>query len=119
MGAWGTGIYDDDLTCDVRDDFIGYLEEGKTAEQATKIIVDEYLDEYSFEDDLEVISLVYIGLAAIQVEKKCLQEDVRKMAVELIECSADLEAWGEADEKDYEERKAVLGELKHNLLHYK
>jgi len=36
MGAWGKGIFNDDTTCDVRDDFIVYLEEGKTVEKATQ-----------------------------------------------------------------------------------
>lgn len=29
MGAWGTGLFDDDTTCDVKDQFIDYLDEGK------------------------------------------------------------------------------------------
>ena len=28
MGAWGTGLFDDDTTCDVKDQFIEYIEEG-------------------------------------------------------------------------------------------
>ena len=27
MGAWGTGLFDDDTTCDVKDQFIEYIEE--------------------------------------------------------------------------------------------
>lgn len=119
MGAWGTGIFDDDTTCDVRDDFIDYLEEGKSAELATQIILEEYLDEFNIDDDLEVMSLVYIGLSAIQLDKKCLQEQVRKNAIELIDRGADLELWEEADDNEYEERKKVLREFKQMLLNFR
>ncbi|MEY9970729.1 hypothetical protein ABH966_001093 [Lysinibacillus sp. RC46] len=119
MGTWGKGIFDDDTTCDVRDDFIDYLEEGKTVEEATQIILEEYSDEFSIEDDLEVMSLVYIGLAAIQLDRKCLQEQVCNNAIGLIERGADLELWEEADQKGYEERKRVLSEFKQKLLNYK
>lgn len=118
MGAWGTGIFEDDTTCDVRGDFIDYLEEGKSVELATQLIVEEYSDKYSIDDDLEVMSLVYIGLSAIQLDKKCLQEQVRKNAIELIDRGADLELW-EEDEDDYEERKRVLSEFKQKLLNVK
>lgn len=120
MGAWGTGIYDDDddTTCDVRDDFIDYLDEGKTAEGATKLIIEEYLDEFDMEEDVEVMSLVFIGLSAIQMEKSCLQEEVRNHALNLIERGADLELWEDADEGDFNERKKVLSELKQQLMDY-
>ncbi|MEW5548982.1 MarR family transcriptional regulator [Peribacillus frigoritolerans] len=118
MGAWGTGLFDDDITCDVRDSFIDYLDEGNTVEEATQYILEEYLDEFNPEEDLEVMSLVYIGLSAIQMKKKCLQEQVRKTAIDLIEHGADLELWEEADTKDYEKRKEVLGEFKEKLINF-
>lgn len=119
MGAWGTGIFDDDTTCDVRDDFIDCLEEGKSAKEATEIILEEYLDEFSIEDDPEVMSLVYIGLSAIQMEKNCLQEHVRKTAIELIDSGADQGMWKEADEDDFEERKKIISELKQKLSEFR
>lgn len=94
MGAWGTGLFDDDTTCDVKDQFIEYIEEGNSAEEATKFILEEYVDEFDIEEELEEISLVYIGLAAIQLEKGCLQEEVRNKAIALIERGADLENFG-------------------------
>ena len=85
MGAWGTGLFDDDTTCDVKDQFIEYIEEGNSAEEATKLILEEYVDEFDIEEELEEMSLVYIDLAAIQLEKGCLQEEVRNKAIALIE----------------------------------
>jgi Domain of unknown function (DUF4259) len=119
MGAWGTGIFDDDTTCDVRDDFIEYLDEGKSTEEATKIILEEYLDEFDVDEDLEVMSLVFIGLSAIQMEKNCLQEEVCTKTISLIERGADLELWEEADEEDFKARKKILDELKQKLINFK
>ncbi|MGH0680048.1 MarR family transcriptional regulator [Bacillus luti] len=116
MGAWGTGLFDDDTTCDVKDQFIEYLEEGNSAEEATKLVLEEYEDEFDIGEELEVMSLVYIGLAAIQLEKGCLQEEVRSNAITLIERGADLELWEEAGEEEYEERKNVLHTFKQKLI---
>ncbi|KAA0764547.1 DUF4259 domain-containing protein [Bacillus sp. SH5-2] len=116
MGAWGTGLFDDDTTCDVKDQFIEYIEEGNSVEEATKLVLEEYVDEFDIGEDLEVMSLVYIGLAAIQLEKGCLQEEVRSNAIALIERGADLELWEEAGEEEYEERKKVLDEFKQQLI---
>ncbi|MDQ0200137.1 DUF4259 domain-containing protein [Neobacillus ginsengisoli] len=118
MGAWGTGIFDAETTCDVREDFINYLEEGLSTEDATQNILEEYIDELNLEEDLEVISLVFIGLAAVQLEKNCLQEQVRINAIELIKLGADLELWEEAQQVDFEERITVLTEFKQKLLNY-
>ncbi|MBO9129185.1 DUF4259 domain-containing protein [Bacillus sp. 165] len=113
MGAWGTGIFDNDTTCDVRDDFYELLEEGLSVEDATKEVLDRNLEE----DDLEVVSWIYTGLAAAQLEKGILQEEIRVKTIELIEKGADLELWAEGGEDgDYEERKMVLNELKVKLI---
>ncbi|OOR05675.1 MarR family transcriptional regulator [Bacillus mycoides] len=116
MGAWGTGLFDDDTTCDVKDQFIDYLDEGNSAEEATKLVLEEYLDEFDIDEDLEEMSLVFIGLAAIQLEKGCIQDEVRSNAITLIERGADLELWEEAGEEDYDERKKVLNTLKQQLI---
>lgn len=38
MGAWGTGLYQDDTTCDIKEDYITYLKVGTTNEEETRII---------------------------------------------------------------------------------
>ncbi|MGG3801639.1 DUF4259 domain-containing protein [Metabacillus fastidiosus] len=116
MGAWGTGIFDNDTTCDVRDDFYELLEDGLSVEEATKEVLHDYLDEFD-EDDLEVISWVFTGLAAAQLERNILQEEVRLKTIEVIDEGADLELWAEDGENEgVEERKAVLDELRSKLI---
>ncbi|GAE34974.1 MarR family transcriptional regulator [Halalkalibacter akibai] len=119
MGAWGTGLYDDDTTCDVRDEFLEYFLAGHTAEEATKAILAEYEEEFSLDEDLEVLSLVYIGLAGIQIKKKCLLDHVRQTTIACIDKGADLELWEEAEKKDYQERKEILLQFKQKLIAYK
>lgn len=116
MGAWGTGIFDVDTTSDIRDQFIDYLEDGISAEDATERILDEYTDKLDPEEDLEVISLVFIGLAGVQLELNCLQEQVRTNTIDLIDLGADLELWVDANQEDFEERIGVLSEFKQKLL---
>jgi nanoRNase/pAp phosphatase (c-di-AMP/oligoRNAs hydrolase) len=116
MGAWGTGIFDGDTPAQVREGFILYLGEKGSSKKATEKMLAEYLDEFDEKEDLDVLSSMYIGLAAVQLEIGCLQDDVRKCALEFIDRGADLELWREADEAGYRERKQVLEELKQKLL---
>lgn len=36
MGAWGVGLYQDDVTCDVKDEYLDWLRVGKTSIEATQ-----------------------------------------------------------------------------------
>ncbi|MDQ0115605.1 DUF4259 domain-containing protein [Paenibacillus harenae] len=116
MGAWGTGIFDDDTTCDVRDQYNDLLEEGLSAEEASRSILENYHDEFEDEEDLDVMSLVYIGLAGAQLEKNQLQKEIRLKTIELIEKGADIELWEDSEEEDLVERKRVLCEFKQKLI---
>lgn len=42
MGVWGTGIFQDDMACDIRDSYRDYLGEGMTGSQATTRILQEF-----------------------------------------------------------------------------
>lgn len=35
MGAWGTGLYQDDVTCDIKEDYLNRLRIGYTNIEAT------------------------------------------------------------------------------------
>lgn len=45
MGAWGTSLFADDYTCDIRDDYGDYLKVGLSDEVAMNMIIDEYKDD--------------------------------------------------------------------------
>ena len=40
MGAWEAGLYQDDVTCDVKDDYLNRLRIGYTNEEATEDVID-------------------------------------------------------------------------------
>ena len=106
-------ILDEDVAADVEAAFMELLEEGIKGEKATKEILEEFSEELEDEEDRNV---VYLALAELQLGENCLQEDIREKALEIIESGADLERWEEAEEKDYESRKAVLDDLKERLI---
>jgi hypothetical protein len=53
------------------------------------------------------------------MEYNCLQEEVRKKTIELIDRAEDLELWEGTEVDDYSERKKVLNELKQQLINCK
>ncbi|WP_078411129.1 MarR family transcriptional regulator [Priestia abyssalis] len=120
MSAWGTDIFEDDLTCDIQDEFNEMLDEGLSAAEATGHILEDFLEELDeFEDEDEKLAeeaLVYIALAQLQLRHQSLQEAIRTKTIELINKGADLPFWEEAGQKDYLERKQVLEELKQKLM---
>ena len=54
MGAWGPGLYSDDVTEDVRGIYVDKLHRGKNGEQASKEMIAEFEWAWSDEDDAPV-----------------------------------------------------------------
>ena len=54
MGTWEVGIYQNDLSADVKDDYISKLKAGKSDEQALAEMLDEYKEEA---DDIDCRTL--------------------------------------------------------------
>lgn len=53
MGTWGVGIYQNDISADVKEDYIAKLKSGKSDEVALKEILSEY------QEDMEDIDCKY------------------------------------------------------------
>lgn len=119
MGAWGTGIWEDDLSCDVQDEWNELLDDGETPKKATKIILDSWLNEFEDYDDEEDaqagLSLLYIALATLQIRHQALDKKIKKKTLEYLEKGADLHLW-EDNKEDLGERKEVLDKFKEKLL---
>lgn len=60
MGTWEVGIYQNDLSADVKDDYISKLKAGKSDEQALAEMLDEYKEEA---DDIDCKCDLFIALA--------------------------------------------------------
>jgi len=111
MGTWGTGIFDDDTTCDVRGHYRMALRAGVPGPEAT----DQILRAYAPGPD-PFDTRVWLGLAATQTQLGRLEERVKTKAVELIDSGADLAAWDEADAATRRRRRAALQRLRRRLL---
>ena len=111
MGAWGVKIFQDDVACDVKDDYLNRLKVGYTNEEATKEVIERNEDFTSDYDDREIF---WMALAATQWKYGRLLPEVKKEALKCIQSGRNLERW-EDDEKQYEKRKKVLEELEEQL----
>ncbi len=120
MGAWGTGLFEDDLACDIQDEWNELLDEGISPRKASKLILKSWQEEFSDYDDEEGKqadeSILYISLAGLQMRHRALTASVKKKAIELIEKGADISLWEDGDDESYLERKKILEEFKNKLL---
>lgn len=110
MGAWGVKIYQDDVACDVKEEYVEALKKGISNEEITEKLIEEYT---SYEDEEEE-AIFWIALSDIQWKYGRLKEEVKVNALRVIESGIDLRKW-EEDSKLLEKRKQVLLELKEKL----
>ena len=110
MGTWDTGLYQNDLSADVRDDYISKLKAGKSDEEALQEILSEYKEES--EDDDEKYDF-YLGLADTLWKKGRLTEELKVKALEILEEDKISDRW--EGEKIRKERIKVLDKLKEKL----
>ena len=111
MGAWGTGLYQDDDTCDIKEEYLTYLRIGMSNEEALEELIE--CNEELIEDE-EIGPLFWLALADTQWKYGRLTAEVKEKALEVINSGKDLERW-EEDKKLYAKRKKVLEELRERL----
>jgi benzoyl-CoA reductase/2-hydroxyglutaryl-CoA dehydratase subunit BcrC/BadD/HgdB len=105
MGAWGVGIFDDDVACDARNALYDLFRDGQSVSEATDAVIQDLSDMMEDEEDGPVIIL---ALAAAQWEAGRLDERIKKQALNIIEQGVDLR-WQDSEQS--EKRREVLGEL--------
>ena len=111
MGAWGAGLYQDDVACEVRDYYIDCLrDEDESAEDKT---IDYFQNELNDDDDC---AIVWFALADTQWKYGRLSEMVKNRALEYIDNGINLQLWTEVDKKLYSKREKALSDLKDKLL---
>ena len=111
MGAWGTGLYQDDDTCDIKDEYLTYLRLGMSNEEALEELI-ECNEELI--DDEKIGPLFWLALADTQWKYGRLTNEVKEKALEVINSGKDLKRW-EEDKKLYAKRKKVLEDLRERL----
>ena len=112
MGAWGTGVFSDDLACDIRDAYLDLLGEGLTAAEAKLRILRAFASSFQDQDES---SVAWLALAAVQWKHGRLDDETREHALSVIDSGSDLAMW-ETGSPDYEERRKVLQTLREQLL---
>lgn len=110
MGAWGTGIYSNDVAEDVKDTYIGLLKSGKSDDEALSALLGEYADELDDpEDELDL----YFVLADIMWKYGRLTEEIKKKALDNIEKDLKCGRW--TTKQELKQREKKLSELKDKL----
>ena len=112
MGAWGTSLYANDATSDIRGDYVDKLRRGKTNEEATEEIIYENRD---IMGDVEEEPLFWYALADTQWNYGRLLPEVKEKALFFITQDKELERWKESGEKQLNAWKKTLDTLKKKL----
>jgi hypothetical protein len=112
MGAWGTGIFQDDTACDVRDDYRDHIGNGLSGAEARARILESYAS--SLADPGEA-GVIWLALAATQWRCGRLEPETLEKALAVIDSGSDLERWKVASSADYAKRRAALEKLRVQL----
>ena len=111
MGPWGAKLYENDTALDVKDRFTD-LQKGKTVQQITN----ELIDEYSFElDDVSCAPVFWFALADTQWNLGRLLPEVKEQALAWLDKGGDLAVWQEENPKLSVTREKILMELRQKL----
>jgi hypothetical protein len=109
MGAWGAGIFDGDLACEVRDAFIDRIGNGQTPAAATRAMFTGWKDAFADPEDGPVM---WLALAEAQWDLGRLQPPVLKQARRVLRDGSGL---GTFDGKWLVKRRAELERLEAKL----
>lgn len=109
MGAWGTAIFSNDTSSDVRDEFMKYLQDGLSDRDASARIVTDFC---SLDDSDLGNNDVWLGLAATQHATGHVVPEVIDRALSVIDSMNDLDRWDQSDRKA---RMAALVKLEVQL----
>lgn len=112
MGAWGTSLYANDTTSDIRGDYIDKLRRGKTNEQATQELIDEY---HEIMGDEEEEPLFWFALADTQWNYGRLLPEVKEKALFFLSENHELERWNASGPKMIAAWKKTLKDLQEKL----
>jgi hypothetical protein len=103
LGVWGTGLFSDDVACDIRDHYRQLLEDGIEDSAATRLTLDKF-QRYLEEPD----GVALIAFAVTQSKVGRLEPDVRDRALAIIDAGAGLAVWEQENPKLLSKRRAVL-----------
>lgn len=115
MGTWSCSITGNDTAKDLIREYEVAFQEDEPDEAVTKIFnyIDEYFGEYL--DEVEMANIIY-SLADFMWNKGVLTEEIKKIAIDMIDSNYGLDIFEEQGDKVLKKRMQVLKNFKKKLL---
>lgn len=110
MGFWGTGLYSNDTTSDVRDTYKSFLEDQLSNEEAYNKTIEQFIDMVGSDEE----PLFWYAIAESQWRTGRLLTEVKDKALYWIECGGGLELWEENPKNKIKWQKTLF-KLKETL----
>lgn len=110
MGFWGSSLYANDYTCDVRDTYVQFLQSHLTNDEAFLKTVEEFNERMGSGEE----ALFWYALADTQWDFGRLTPEVREKAFVYLERNSGLEYW-EKNTKEYQDWGKTIAKLKGKL----
>jgi hypothetical protein len=110
VGAWGAGLFSDDVACDVRDHYRELLEDGVEDGAAARLTVEKFRAYFE-----EADGVARLALAVTQSRLGRLDADVRDQALAVIDRGADLDTWERENPRLVPKRRAMLEKARAQL----
>ena len=116
MGAWGAGLYQDDIAADIKEEWKVLSQFGFNSPDIKKRIRETYLQFDINDSDTYIPS--WLVVADILIKKKNLDEETKKLALEIIDKELDLNSWKQhgASDSDIKKREKVLARLREKII---
>jgi len=109
MGYWGTGLYSNDCTCDVRDSYLDYLKKGVSNDEAYQKTLDSYAECMGTDDE----PLFWYALADTQWKHGRLRPCVKQKALDWLKYEGGLSLW--TKKEHVRQWKKVMEDLEQRL----
>jgi hypothetical protein len=110
LRVWGTGLFSDDVACDIRDHYRELLEDGVDDRAATGRILEKFAWDLAEPDRVALVAF-----AVTQSKLGRLEPDVRDRALATIDAGADLAVWEQEKPTLLSKRRAVLEKARAQL----
>ncbi len=111
MGSWGTALYSNDTSSDVRD-MCNEIYPLVDVEEGTKLILEEYADIVNSDIIDNDYADFWLALADWQWKHGILEDEIKNKAISLLKAHAGIEEWKEfGSASDVKKRIAVMDKL--------
>ena len=112
MGVWGTSILQNDTAMDVKGTYLDKRKTGIERDQATAELLEEMSD---YIEDYDEGPYVWITLALIQWEYSELKDDLKEIALTVLEHNNIVERWEEDNPAKADKVRKNLEDIKEKL----